>query len=332
MAPSAFITGIRGFAGTHLARTLLASAYRVQGCDQANLPPSARDPLAGRVECRACDIRSLPDLAEAVREAKPDVVFHLAAMTYVPEGEKDPRALFEANFTGTLNVLEAIRREAPEARLVLVSSSEVYGKVRPEETPVRVTQPEAPVHLYGLSKLMGEQLVRLYERSHGLSAVILRPFNHIGPGQSDRFVCSSFARQVASIDAGLQEPLLRVGNLRAIRDFTDVRDVVRGYRLAAERCPPGALHQIASGAGVSIEEVLKRILALSDVRVEVQHDPDRMRSTDIPVVVGDPSEFTEATGWRPEVPLAQSLADMVQYWRKRIADEAGGAPPPPGAI
>jgi GDP-4-dehydro-6-deoxy-D-mannose reductase len=263
-------------------------------------------------------------LEEAVRNAKPDVVYHLAAATSVSDGEGDPKGTMEVNLTGTLHLLEAIRKEAPAALLVHVSSSEVYGRILPEENPIREDRPEAPVHVYGISKLLSEQLVRFYQRRQGISAIILRPFNHIGPRQSDRFVCASFARQLVSIERGRASPVLLVGNLDPVRDFTDVRDMVEAYRLAAERCRSGSLHNVASGQGTSIADLLGEFLSLTDVRIEVREDPDRVRKTEIPMHIGDATSFTAETGWQRRYELRETLRDTLAYWRQVVASQPEG--------
>jgi GDP-4-dehydro-6-deoxy-D-mannose reductase len=230
----------------------------------------------------------------------------------------------EVNLTGTLHLLEALRAEAAGTRLVYVSSSEVYGRVLPEENPVGEERPEAPVHAYGLSKLLAEQVVRFYQRCHGISAVILRPFNHIGPRQSDQFVCPSFVKQLVWIEQGRAEPVIHVGNLDPVRDFTDVRDMVMAYRLAAEHCKPGSLHNIASGEGVSIADLLNEILSLINARVEVREGPDRVRKTEIPLLTGDATSFRQTTGWKRKFVLRDSLQEMVAYWRHRATDQPEG--------
>ena len=324
MSFRAFITGIGGFAGSHLAEALVREQNRVEGTLLPGEPTNNIDHLISHLTLHATDIRSRESLAEAIRKAKPDVVYHLAATTSVSEGERDPQGTMEVNLTGTMHLLEAIRTEAAGARLVYVSSSEVYGKVLPEENPVGEDRPEAPVHAYGLSKLLAEQVVRFYQRFYGISAVILRPFNHIGPRQSDQFVCPSFVRQLVWIECGRAEPVIHVGNLDPIRDFTDVRDMVKAYRLAAEDCKPGSLYNIASGVGVSIADLLNEILSLINARVEVREDPDRVRTTEIPVLIGDATSFTKTTGWQRQFELRESLREMLAYWRQQAADQPGG--------
>jgi GDP-4-dehydro-6-deoxy-D-mannose reductase len=323
MSLRAFITGIAGFAGSHLAETLIRERNRVEGTILPGESAGNVEHLIPHLKLHPCDVRTRGSVAEAIRKARPDVVFHLAATSSVSEAERDPTGTMEVNLTGTLHVLEALRAEAPGALLVYVSSSEVYGKVRPEENPVREDHSEAPVHAYGLSKHLAERVVRFYGECRGIRAVTLRPFNHIGPRQSDRFVCSSFVKQLVWIEAGRAEPVLRVGNLDPIRDFTDVRDMVEAYRLAMDHCKPGSLYNVASGAGVSIADVLKEILAMVDADVEVREDPGRIRKTEIPVLVGDATSFRTTTGWQRQFVLRDSLEEMALYWRRQAAETGG---------
>lgn len=325
MSVRAFITGVGGFAGSHLAEALLAAGDSVQGTLSPGGSADNLRWLPKSVPLHRLDIRSGAEVAAAVRKARPDVVYHLAALSHVPEGDRDPRAVLEVNFLGTLSVLEALRTEAPGARCVLISSAEVYGAAAAHPgRAISEDHPKTPVHAYGLSKLAAELLADLYGRTRGITVVCLRPFNHIGPRQSDRFVCSSLARQIARIELGLQDPILKVGDLKPVRDFTDVRDMVRAYRLAAERCPPGSVFQISSGVGVSIETVLKEFLSFSDLPIEVRQDPSRLRRTDVPVLIGDPSRFRRATGWAPRFSLRQSLRDLYSYWKEKESSQ--GAP------
>jgi GDP-4-dehydro-6-deoxy-D-mannose reductase len=324
MTCRAFITGIGGFAGSHLAEALLRADNHVEGTVRPERSSSPVGRLPEFVTLHPCDVRSSADLADAVRKAKPDVVYHLAATTSVSEGEADPHGTMEVNLTGTLHLLEAIRKETPGARLVHISSSEVYGRVLPAENPIREDRPEAPVHAYGLSKLLSEQLVRFYERRHGIATIILRPFNHIGPRQSDRFVCASFLKQLVSIELGRASPVLHVGSLDPVRDFTDVRDMVEAYRLAAEHCESGSLYNVASGQGTSIADLLGKMLSLTDSQIEVREDPNRLRKTEIPVLIGDATSFTKRTGWRRRFVLIETLNDTADYWRQVAADQPEG--------
>jgi GDP-4-dehydro-6-deoxy-D-mannose reductase len=327
MSTRALVTGMGGFAGSHLAEHLIQEGLSVHGTVVSNGdadPDLAR--LARSALVHRCDIRSYAAVSELVATVEPGVIFHLAAVSSVPYGEEHPDELFAVNLSGTLHVLEAASRYAPGCTVVVISSPEVYGKVASEECPIKEERPLRPVHSYGLSKALAEEVALFYHRQRGLSVVILRPFNHIGPRQADSFVCSNFCKQAALIDLGRMPPVMRVGNLSSVRDFTDVRDVVRGYRLAAERCKSGRIYHIASGTGTSIRDVLNIVLSFVDMEIEVEQDPSRLRTVETPVFIGDASRFAAETGWRPRISLSQSLYDCFTYWRERVVRQA---PPTP---
>jgi len=274
--------------------------------------------LGALITLHTCDMCSFSDVASVLRRVKPDVVFHLAAITSVPQGEIEPELLFRTNLLGSLSLLEAARRYSPDAKLLMISSAEVYGKVDMRDNPIKEDQPVRPVHLYGLSKALAEKLALFYHTTLGLSTVILRPFNHIGPRQADSFVCSSFARQVALIDLRQTEPVICVGDLSPVRDFTDVRDVVNAYCLAAKLCKEGYPYHIASGTGCTIKDILDTVLSFTDIKIEVREDPARKRAVEIPVCIGDPSRFNNHTGWTRHYSLSQSLQDCFLYWKNNI--------------
>ena len=248
-----------------------------------------------------------------MRDSRPDAVVHLAAISFVQDVERAPEPAFTTNVRGTHNLLEATLHHAPDATFVAVSSAEVYGKVSPADLPLRERQPLAPANLYAVTKVAVEALCHACASS--LRIVILRPFNHIGPGQSPSFVVSSFARQIAQIEAGRAEPVLRVGNLDARRDFTDVRDVADAYRLAIEYCQPNTPYNVCSGEAVSIQHVLDTLLSMTTARIRVEPDPARLRPSDLPILLGCPDKFLQATRWQQRLKLVQSLADVLGYWR-----------------
>ncbi len=314
----ALITGIAGFAGSHLADHLLSEGWEVSGIDR-------RTAVAAGAAVEKCDILDPGEVGRAVEKARPDVVFHMAAVAFVPSAENAPQSAFSVNAAGTLNVLDECRRHAPGARVVIASSAEVYGKVTPDETPLTEAQEPRPANIYALTKLCAEDVAYYYARAYSLPAVILRPFNHIGPRQSPDFVTSSFARQIALIEAGLQPPVISVGNLEAARDFTDVRDTVRGYTLAAENCEPGKPYNICSGQAYVISDILDRLLKMSRVSIEIRVDPARLRKSEIPIMLGDYTLFTRATGWSPEHDIDSTLSSILNYWRS----ESGSCPPRP---
>jgi len=313
----ALITGIAGFAGSHLAEELAGTGWEVTGIEKAGVSQDNLAGVAGRVRVLECDILAPRKVERIIREVRPDAVFHLAAVTFVPGAEDAPQTAVDVNVKGSFNVLEGCRREAPAARVLLISSAEVYGKASPEAMPLGEERPPAPAGVYALTKLCAEEAAFYYARAYSLACIVLRPFNHIGPRQGPAFVTSAFARQIAEIEAGKRKPVLEVGNLEAARDFTDVRDVARAYRLAAERCTAGGVFNVCSGRAYVIREILQKMLSMADADIEVRQDPARLRRSDVPLTIGDRSRLSEATGWEPENDIDRTLRDILHYWRER---------------
>jgi len=313
--PRALVTGAGGFVGKHLLRHLSgATAWELYG----NALHRHDDPDLSGVRWLTFDLTDRGQTAEGVAQAQPDFVFHLAAQSNVQRAFADPQATLVNNVVSQLNLLDALRASAPEARIMITGSSEQYGLVRPEDIPIDEHTPFRPNNPYAVSKIAQDALALQYFLSYGQQNIRVRPFNHIGPGQTEAFVTAAFARQVALIEAGLQEPVIYVGNLQADRDFTDVRDMVRAYLLAVTRGEPGEVYNIGSGRGYPIQWVLDTLVGMSTVQVEVREDPARMRPSDIPSLVCDPSRFHERTGWQPEIPLEQTLHDILDYWREQV--------------
>jgi GDP-4-dehydro-6-deoxy-D-mannose reductase len=236
----------------------------------------------------------------------------------VPRAVIDPAGTLITNAVSQINVLEACRAVGLDPVVVVAGSAEIYGMASPTDMPLTEDQPFRPSNPYAVSKLAQDMFGLQYALSYGMRIVRARPFNHVGPGQSDRFVLSNFARQIAEAEAGLADPVLLVGNLDARRDFLDVRDVVRAYRLLADARFAGEAFNIASGIGRSIRDLLGLLLSRSAVDIEVRSDPARMRPSDLPVLIGDASRLRDATGWTPEIPIEQSIADTLDDWRGRV--------------
>lgn len=327
----ALITGYGGFAGGHLADHLQAETdWELWG--------SARDDqeragiLERPIQVRAVDLRDPEATLALLEEARPDLIFHLAGQTFVPEAWRAPWDTLETNLRMQLNLLESVvalgGRGAP-TRMVVVSSNEVYGAPPPEAQPTDEDAPLAPANAYASSKTAQDLLAGQYVRSHDLHVVRVRPFTHIGPRQSDRFVASSFARQVAECEAGLREPVLRVGNLEAERDFSDVRDIVRAYRLAAERGTAGAVYNLGSGRARPVRDILDHLVAAARVPLRVETDPTRLRPSDVPRTLCDPRLAAEALGWTCRISLEESLDDLLAHWRSALAAAPADARPAP---
>ena len=276
-------------------------------------------PLQDRAELYEVDIGSAEELAQALQASGPDLVFHLAAQASVPQSWKDPKSTYETNVLGQLSLLEAVRGLATQPRVLVVSSNEVYGApTGPEALPITEADPLRPNNPYAVSKAAQDMMGYQYFAAYSLSIVRVRPFNHIGPGQSDAFVVSAFARQIAEVEAGLKQPIIQVGNLEAMRDFTDVRDIARGYYGALTKGAPGEVYNLGSGKAVSIQSLLDFFLAHSTAKVRVERDPSRYRPVDVPCIYGDSSKVQRATRWRPVIPLEQTLMDVLEYWRTYV--------------
>jgi GDP-4-dehydro-6-deoxy-D-mannose reductase len=320
------ITGIEGFVGRHLAGHLADAGHEVCGTHLAD-PPA--DP---RIRLHRADIRNLAALGRAIADCRPERVVHLAAVSSVAESENQLLVTWEVNATGTLALFEALRLAEARPRVVVISSANVYGpavssghpRVRPPD-PLTEDSPTRPLSPYALSKLACEQVSSYYRHAYGFDVVILRPFSHTGPGQSPTFVFPSAARRIAAIEhrwarnPGLDETArtLEMGNLDVRRDYADVRDVVRAYALALDRCESGTTCNVTSGRPVLIREGIELLCRMARCPVRVITNVDRLRPRDLPVLTGDPSRFRAATGWEPAIPFEQTLTDLLDYWRQQ---------------
>ncbi len=293
------ITGGRGFVGTWLARHLESCGDDVVAIDQE---VEITDPAA---------------LLTAVSDAAPDAIYHLAALTHVGRSWDEPLKVFEVNVIGTAALLAAARECGTGPKVLVVSSAEVYGAVTdPHDLPLTERSPTAPLTPYAASKLAAEALCVQSYLGHGQQVIIVRPFNHIGPGQAPNFAVPALAKRIVDAErSGARS--IPVGNLSARRDFTDVRDVVRSYRMLVESGGPGAVYNVCSGRDVAISEIAERLLGLAGTSLELEHDPSLMRPVEVPVLRGDPAPLAAATGWKPEIPLDETLADVLAYWRDR---------------
>jgi GDP-4-dehydro-6-deoxy-D-mannose reductase len=314
------LTGARGFAAGHFA-----AAARAAGIE---LVTSSAD---GEGADLACDVLDPASVAGAIAEAQPEAVVNMAGQASVAASWREPRRTFELNATGVLNVLEAIAAGAADCYLLCLSSAEVYGAPDPDSLPWTEEAPVRPVSPYGSSKAAMEVVVDQYARAHGVSAGVVRAFNQIGPGQSQEFVASSLARQMAEAELrGADRLGLTVGNVSARRDFTDIRDSARAYVSMVERGLTGT-YNLCSGKALKIEELIERMGSSSRLAVELEVDPALVRPSDPPLVVGSSSRLQEAIGWEPRIPIAQTAADILGWWRRRLealdagsrAEEAG---------
>lgn len=322
------ITGAAGFVGAHLVEFLRAEAPAAQLFGLVKPHGAVRETeLAGFTTLEA-DLDDTAAVAHAVRDALPDRVIHLAGQSSVQHSWTDPGATLRTNVMGLVNLVEALRQQRLAPRLLVVGSAEEYGSVDAAELPIREDQPLRPSSPYAVSKAAQGLLAREYAGQGGLCVVCTRTFPHTGPRRGEAFAESSFARQLAEIEQGRREPALHVGNLDALRDFSDVRDVVRAYWGLLEHGVSGEAYNVCSGSGIRIRDLLQRLIELSGARVDVRVDPERLRPADLPALVGDPAKLRRATGWQPRHALDQTLHDLLQYWRERV--RTGAASPAPG--
>jgi GDP-4-dehydro-6-deoxy-D-mannose reductase len=312
------ITGAGGFVGGHLVDYLRAEHPGVQlfGLERSH-GAAPRDLPAGMVALPA-DLDDRGSVEAALEEVQPDAVVHLAGQSSVQSSWTDPGSTLRTNVMGVIHLLDGLRRRARPARVLVVGSADEYGPVAPAEPPLREDRPLRPASPYAVSKAAQGLLALQYAGAGGLSVLVTRTFPHTGPRRGEAFAESSFARQIADIEAGNRPAVLKVGNLDAVRDFTDARDVVRAYWALLEHGSSGQVYNVCRGSGVRIAAVLDQLLARTTVKVDVQVDPDRLRPVEVPALVGDPAKIHAATGWEARIPLATTLADLLDDWRQRL--------------
>ena len=306
----ALVTGIDGFAGRHLAALLRTRGDEVHGTLRAADRQAALSWL-GATSLRVLDVRDADAVAAAVVAVAPDVLFHLAARTFVPAAAADPAGVFTVNALGTLHALAAVARHAPRCRVLVVGSADAYGAVPEAAQPIVESVPLRPLSAYGASKAAADVLAGQWADGMGLDVVRVRPFNHVGPGQDARFVCADFARQLVAVARGEHPPRIAVGDLEPVRDFSDVRDVVAAYVAVAERGARGAVYNVCSGVGRSIRSLLDDLIAAVGLQVEIVPAAERRRPTQVTRLVGSAAALTAATGWKPAIAWERTIADVI---------------------
>ena len=314
------ITGITGFAGSHLAEYILANHPDVEifGTVRWRSRMDNVVSILDKIRLIEADIKDMVSLKSVLAESKPDRIFHLAAQSFVPTSWKCPAETFAINAIGEINLFEAVLDLGIKPKIQVAGSSEEYGQVFSDEIPMKETNPLRPLSPYAVSKVAQDFLAFQYYKSYGLRTVRTRGFNHTGPRRGDVFVTSSFAKQIAEIEKKKRPPVISVGNLEAKRDFTDVRDMVRAYWLALERGVEGEVYNIGRGQAFSMKEVLDLLMSLSRAKMEVKVDPERLRPSDVPVLLADSTKFISLTGWQPMIPFKQTIVDLLNYWRERV--------------
>jgi len=319
------ITGITGFVGSHLVEYLLANQSQTEifgikrwRSPKDNIRHLLNDP---QIKIYDCDLRDLGSLLRVFGEVKPDVIFHLAAQSFVTTSYMAPVDTLECNISGTANLLEALRILKLDPVVHICSSSEVYGQVTQADIPIRETCPLRPVSPYAVSKLGEDMLGFMYWEAYQIRTIRTRMFTHSGPRRGEVFVDSFFAHQVARIELGLQQPVVRVGNLDSIRTFADVRDTVRAYWLLVQKCPPGEVYNIGGDITMTIREMLDLLLGMTNYKkkIDVRVDQALIRPADVTLQIPCSDKFKAATGWKPEIPYRQTLLDMLNYWRHELA-------------
>lgn len=310
------IIGGSGFVGAYLIRHLKELGQEVT----VTKMPGERLERTDSDGIQVLDLNILDESAvlRAVALVQPDTVYHLAAQSSVAISWERPQLTADVNIRGCINVLEAVRAQKKKICVLLTGSGEEYGKIKPQELPVREDHPVRPDSIYAVTKACQNMIGAVYARAYGMQVVMVRAFNHIGPGQSPMFVVSDFCRQMAQIEAGSKEAIIKTGNLEAGRDFTDVRDVVRAYALLAERGRAGETYNVGSGHAVRIGDILKMIVHQSKLPVRVEPDPEKFRPLDVPVVEADIRRLRNDTGWEPKISLRQTIQETLDAWRQEV--------------
>lgn len=316
----ALITGITGFTGSHLAELLLKEGLDVWGTYRWRSKLDNITDIKDSIHLLECDLRDSHSVFKAVQESRPDFIFHLAAQTFVQYSWKAPADTMETNAIGTIHLLESVRQLKDEIDPVIqiAGSSEEYGLVLDGETPIKETNQLRPLSPYGISKVSTDMLGVQYNRSYGMKTIITRAFNHTGPRRGDVFVTSNFAKQIAEIEKGLRPKIIHVGNLDSIRDFTDVRDLVRAYWLSVNKCKFGEVYNVCSRNGIKIRDMLDILLSMSTCDIKIEQDFTRMRPSDVEVLIGDCSKFRECTNWEPKISFEKTMKDLLEYWREKV--------------
>jgi GDP-4-dehydro-6-deoxy-D-mannose reductase len=318
LSGNALITGINGFVGKHLANMLLGKGYKIIGLDlntedsEANLRTSTDD--REKIALINADLRDEEKVNELFERNDFDVVFHLAAQSSVKLSFENPADTFSVNVNGTLNILEAISQLKKQPKTLVISSSEIYGQLTPDEVPVAEEAPLKPVNPYAVSKAAVDLMAYQYWKAYGIPVYLARAFSHSGPGQRTVAVLSDWAFQAAKIELGLRPAEINVGNMEVTRDYTDVRDTVDAYYLIVSRGKPGRPYNVCSGQGYKIADLLDIIISFSSKKIEIVPDPSRLRPVDIPILVGSSERLKSETGWRPEIDIERTLRDLYDYW------------------
>lgn len=310
----ALIIGAAGFVGSYLAKEL-QTAHSME-VHATKLPQEKLE--IEHVQIHDLNILDKEEIISLFYEVRPDYIFHLAAQSSVSVAWKNPGLTIDINVKGGINVMDAVRELFYKPNVLLIGSGEEYGHIREGETPIKEDNHLRPGNIYAATKACQNMLANIYAQAYGMNLMMVRAFNHIGPCQSPIFVVSDFCKQVAEIESGKKEPVMYVGNLAAKRDFTDVRDVVRAYALLVQMGKAGETYNVGSGHAYAIREILDLIISLSDTDIRVEIDPNKIRPVDVPIIEADITKLNQATGWKPIIPLRQTIQETLDYWRARV--------------
>ena len=307
------VTGIAGFVGSYLTELLLEKREKVVGLYwNSNLENIEH--IKSKVQLYSCNVADFRQTHQIIKKIKPKEIYHLAAISSVGKSFSEPVFTFKVNFGGTQNILEAVRKENLKSKILIPNSADMYGRVSAQALPIKETHPLKPISPYAISKTCADVLAEQYFKIYGIPVIRTRSFNHTGPRQALGFVIPDFASQVAKIDLDLQKPVLKVGDLRAKRDISDVRDIVSGYYLLMKRGKPGETYNIGSGKIYSLKKVLQYLVSLSSRKIRVEIDKTRLRKIDIPVLQADITKIKKDTGWKAKTPLEKTLQDTYNFW------------------
>ena len=309
----ALITGVDGFVGKYLSEYLLKQKYEVYGTTISEKYKNEK------IKIYKMNLLDEKEVNKVIKMIKPDKIFHLAGQSAVGLSWEKPVLTVNINVNGTLNLLEAVRNYSKDSKMLIVGSSDQYGPIKPEECPIKESKIQNPQSPYGVSKKAQEEMCKLYVNAYHTNIIMVRAFNHIGAGQSTNFVVADFASKIAQIEKG-SEPVLKVGNLESFRDFTDVRDIVRGYSLLLEKGKIGEIYNIGSGKEVKVSEILKKLVSMSKKEIKIEIDPNKFRPVDVPLVVCDNSKIKKDTGWETEFLINDTLEEVLEYWRSVIIE------------
>lgn len=304
------VIGVAGFVGQFLVKEMLANNMEVYA---TKLPSQTyEDPNIHVYDLDVLDRRAVEEL---LFEIRPDYIFHLAAQSSVGVAWRNPGLTVDVNIKGSINLLDAIRTLYYKPRVLLIGSGEEYGHVKPGETPIKESNLLLPVNIYAATKACQNMIGNIYSRAYDMELMMVRSFNHIGPGQAPTFVVSDFCKQVVEIEKGMREPIMKVGNLAAKRDFTDVRDVVKAYVKIIVNGKNGETYNVGSGNAHEIKEILDLVVSKSNVNISVEIDSNKLRPVDAPIIEADITKLRELTGWKPEIPIDQTIQEILYYWR-----------------